>query len=150
MGSHKKNWGATFNYLTAHVAKLSQLHPKSSTHALKASWKLLGSCPNHKPFCCFQPLGTNTNPNLSELRSENKEMRHGGAERRAAATVTVTSLPMNSPLLPSPAHDPHERPTEVGFYTRRRGGDGRWGGVCVCKDSLAGYGGLPPTLCPQP
>lgn len=76
-----KNWGATFNYSTAHVAKLSQLHPKNSTQILAARWKLLGLCPNHKLFCCLKPLKQIWTPTWANYelkqRDETRRSREG-------------------------------------------------------------------------
>lgn len=49
-------WGATFNCLSTHVAKLSQLHQKHYAQTLAENGKLLGLNPNHKPLYCFKSL----------------------------------------------------------------------------------------------
>lgn len=76
-------WGATFNCLTTHVAKLSQLHQKHSAQTLAATGKLLGSSPNREPLCHCKPL-KNMNPDFSkclvETKRWNKEERRGGGE----------------------------------------------------------------------
>lgn len=124
-----KNWGATFNYSTAHVAKLSQLHPKNSTQILAARWKLLGLCPNHKLFCCFKPLKQIWTPTWANYelkqRDETRRSREGSWFDHECHLPASENVPL--PTLCQPTQ-PHERTTGLGFHMRRR-----WGcWVCVC------------------
>lgn len=112
----------SFNCLTAHVAKLSQLHPKHSAQTLAENVQLLGlNHPNHKPKCFFKSL-KKKHPDLFKPQrncTRNKGMRQGGVEEENCAEEPRVSPPcpwncLHSHLVPSP--QPHERPAGLGSH----------------------------------
>lgn len=100
----KNYWGATFNCVATHVAKLTQLLPKSSAQTLAENGKLLGLNPNHKPMCCFK-----SQKKTNQVLSRNKGMRRGRVEEEERSDL-VCHLPapvIASPPNPSPARHDH-------------------------------------------
>lgn len=123
-------WGATFNCLTTHVAKLSQLHPKHSAQTLAATGKLLGSSPNRCVTASPWKIWTPTSQSVW-LKQRDETRRRGEEEENCSDLVCHLPAPETASLpIHSLSPQPHEKPTGLGSHLVKRQG-------CVCLDGLA-------------